>query len=156
MTMSCILRIGGTDLKPDDLLRESGLVAYRIDRKGELGLLKNRGPHQKSSVHVEVSSAGFDDLPGQVADAMTFLRAKESGLRAVVAFPGVEWAQLDFGVDHADVAIDSKYLKPELLVLAGGLGLGIELSIYPGATSSEGDAQHGVAPDDRPRTAARG
>jgi hypothetical protein len=141
--------MGGRDLNPDDLIRESGLKAYRIDRKGELGILKSRGPHEKSSVHFDVSSAGFDDLPGQVADAMTFLRGNESGIRAAVAFPGVEWAQLDFAVDHADVAIDCKYLKPELLALAGGLGLGIELSLYPGATSSGGDAQQGVGPDDR-------
>lgn len=128
------------------MLGACGLDAYRIDRKGDLGLLKNRGPHEKSSVHIEVSSAGFDDLPGQVADAMTFLRANESGIRAAVAFPGVEWAQLDFGVDQAGVAIDSKYLKPELLALAGGMGLGIALSIYPATTSSDAGVQPGVGP----------
>lgn len=147
--MSCILRIGGAELDADDLLRECRLDAYRIDRKGEIGLLKSRGPHEKSSVHVDVSSAGFDDLPGQVADAVTFLRANQSAVRAAVTFPGVEWAQLDFGVEHADVAIDSKYLKPELLALAGGMGLAIELSIYPGAEPSADDAGQGAGPDDR-------
>lgn len=138
----------------DDLFRETGLDAYRVDRKGEIGRLKNRGPFEKSSVHVEVSSADFDDLAGQVADALALLRANEASLRVAVVFPGVEWAHLDFAVDHAHVAIDSKYLKPELLVLAGDLGLGIELSIYPRATSTEGDAQQDVAPDDRSPSAS--
>ena len=129
--MSCVLRIWGVDLDPDRLVRATGLVAYRIDRKGEAGLTKSCGPRTKSAVHADVSSAEFEDLPGQIADAIAFLRANHSKIQAAVAFPGVDAAALDFAVRHLDVAIDSKYLGPEILSLAGGLGLGIELSIYP-------------------------
>jgi hypothetical protein len=94
-------------------------------------LTKSSSPRTKSAVHAEVSAAEFEDLPGQVADAIAFLRANHSQIQAALAFPGVDAAALDFAVRHLDVTIDSKYLGPEILVLAGGLGLGIELSIYP-------------------------
>ncbi len=85
----------------------------------------------KSSVHVDVSSAGFDKLGNQIKDAMDFLGANRSQLQSAMAFPGVEWATLDFAVEHADVAIDCKYFNPDFLAAAGNLGLGIEISIYP-------------------------
>ena len=130
--MSCILRIGGIDLDPDALLAASGLVAYRIDRKGEVGRRKSRGPNTKSSVHIDVSSADFNNLGGQIKNAMDFLHTNRAQLQIANAFPGVEWATLDFAVDHAD-AVDCKYFNPEFLAVAGNLGVGIEISIYPQA-----------------------
>jgi hypothetical protein len=39
--------------------------------------------------------------------------------------------RLDFGCWFRDVAAQFEYLPPELLVRAGSLGIGIELSFYP-------------------------
>ena len=41
-----------------------------------------------------------------------------------------ECAAPDFGVERRDVAIQCDYLTPELVRLAGLLGLGIEVSLY--------------------------
>jgi len=129
--MSCVLRIFGTDLDPEALLAATGLVAYRVDRKGQTGVLKNRGPFAKSAVHIDVSDADFSDLPGQVRDATEFLSGHEAPIRAAVGFPGVETVTLDFPVEHADVSVDCKYLNPDFLSLVGKLMVGIEISIYP-------------------------
>ena len=91
-----------------------------------------------STVHLEVSEAASSALPAQIEDAIAFLTANGGALSAAVQFPGVERATLDFAVESKDVAIDSKYLPPDLMKRAGVLGIGIELSIYP--QGSGGDA----------------
>jgi hypothetical protein len=129
--MSCVLRIGGDQLDADALAPRVGLPIYRIDRKGQPRVPRGRGVFQTSTVHLDVSEAPFSDLQAQVGDAIAFLTKNSDALGAAIQFPGVERATLDFAVEAKDVAIDSKYLPPELMRLAGDLGIGIELSIYP-------------------------
>ncbi len=131
--MSCVLRIGGAQLDVDALLHAVPLPAYRVDRKGTPRRLRTRGVFEESTLHVDVSDADFADLPGQIADAIRFLEANAEAVRAAVRFAGVERATLDFAVESRDVAIDSNYLPPGLLWIAGELGVGIELSVYPRA-----------------------
>ena len=131
--MSCVLRIDGEDLDADALVRVTSLSIYRVDRKGETGLLRSRGPHKRSAVHIDVSDAPFSDLSQQIADAVAFLDRNADAIAAAARFPGVQDARLDFGVEAKDVAIDSNYLPPDLLRRAGELGVGIELSMYPPA-----------------------
>ena len=44
--------------------------------------------------------------------------------------PSVEIATLDFGISQRDVAAQFDYFQPELVRIAGKLGLGLELSQY--------------------------
>jgi hypothetical protein len=129
--MSCVLRIGGKELDADALVEIVTLPAYRVDRKGEPRPLRTRGVFEESTIHIDVSDAGFADLSTQVADAIRFLGENADAIRAAVRFPGVEKATLDFAVESKDVAIDSNYLPPDLLLRAGDLGVGIEVSVYP-------------------------
>ena len=87
---------------------------------------------------MDVSDADFADLPKQIADAIRFLQTNAETIRAAVRFVGVERATLDFAVESKDVMIDSNYLPPQLLQIAGELGVGIELSMYPPAAASDG------------------
>jgi len=123
-------------MDPDALLRTTGLSAFRVDRKGEPRLLKSHGPFAHSAVHVDVSDAEFSDLAKQIEDAVAFLEVHAAALRSATAFPGVEQATLDFAVESREVAIDSKYLPPDLLRRAGQLGIGVEISLYPPSDSS--------------------
>jgi len=135
--VSCVLRIGGAEVDVDALIASCGLVPYRVDRKGSPQRLRSRGPHERSSIHVDVSSADFSDLPTQVADAIAFLDAHEQLIRTAATFPGVETAVLDFALEIRNVAINSKLLPPDLLLRAGALGVAIELSLYPEAPSDD-------------------
>jgi hypothetical protein len=135
--MACVLRIGGERLDPDTLLRAVALSAYRVDRKGTPHRLPSRGVFERSTVHLDVSAAAFSDLPGQVADAIAFLNTNAGAIGDALRFPGVEFATLDFPVAAKDVAVDSKYLPPDLLRRAGELGVGIELSTYPPETVND-------------------
>ncbi len=54
-----------------------------------------------------------------------------------MSLPGVESACLDFAVEEKDTFTQCSYLEPELLKLAGGLGIGIEISLYPCSENEE-------------------
>lgn len=69
------------------------------------------------------------EFPVQVKEATEFLKRHEKDIETIVAFPNVE-AALDFGIELKRDFLNCDYLPPELLRLAGNLGIGIELSHY--------------------------
>ena len=138
--MGCILRLTGSNLAVDDLLAISTLKPYRVDRKGGPGPLKSSPARARSGAHFSVSDRGFDDLAGQITDAIAYLEVNDAAIRRLAGFPGVESAVLDFGIEWRDVAAQFDHFPSRLLLLAGSLGLGLDLSHYPLAepSSSEG------------------
>ncbi len=133
--MSCILRVAGKTLDVDALASASPLKPYRLDRRGERrapGSYVNMAVHQDSCAHYVVSGQDLAPLPVQVADAIRFLALHRDALVAMLHFPGVEDGSLDFGIEWRDVFVHTDLLPAELLSLVGPLGLGIELSHYPG------------------------
>ena len=76
-----------------------------------------------------------EDMPGEVEDAIAFLKANSADLRRLASVPGIEWKSLDFGYDlrigdGEFLFYQSEYLPPELLSLCGEFGMGIEISVY--------------------------
>jgi hypothetical protein len=138
--MGCILRLTGSNLAVDDLLRLCTLEAYRVDRKGQAGPLKSSPPRAQPGIHLSVSDRSLDDLPGQIAEAISYLEINEGAIRRLREFPGVERAGLDFGIAWRDVAAQFDHFPSRLLQLAGNLGLDLELSHYPTAEPSASEA----------------
>jgi hypothetical protein len=129
--MSCILRVSGKDFDVDQILKESGLKAYKIYRKGELSERKTEGEfNSDSGFAIEVSKADFDKLAVQIEDAINFLKVNQQSLTIVGKAPGKDYYLLDFAFHKRDVAVQYDYFPAELLRLAGNLGIGIELSCY--------------------------
>jgi hypothetical protein len=138
--MSCILRITGTNLDPDSLQRAMGLRPYQTTHKGERRFptsTRNKSVFETSGLFFNVSDAEFQEFDLQIQDAIQFLRANAQALSAIKQFKDIENAFLDFGIEWRNVAVQGDYMPPELLQLAGSLGLGIVLSHYP--ISSESD-----------------
>lgn len=115
--MSCILRIAVNE-RQLERIQQGPLQPYRIDRGGE------------TVIHIDVSGADFEDLPGQVRDAIAFLEANGEALRDLIARAATPEPILDFGVARRDVMMQTDHLPAKLLKLAGELGIGIELSQY--------------------------
>ena len=136
--MSCILRIGGLDVAIDRLVAQTALKPYRVDHKGRRKSATR--VHEWSAAHYLVSDRDFDDLRGQVSDAVMFLEANAAEVAALVAFPGVQEPVLNFGINGA-AGVLNDWIPAQLAKLAGGLGLAIELSHYPVGES----AAYGVA-----------
>jgi len=111
--VSCVLRI--TTNVESEQFRACSLEPYRVER---------------GTAHYMVSARDFNDLPGQVQDAIAFLGAKGSQVRSLLSVPGARGV-LDFAVEVDTSQFRFASLPSELVQKAGLLGLALELSQYP-------------------------
>ena len=144
----CVLRASGGQFDVDEFMRDSKLSPYQVFHKGERlfpNSSRNKTCSEVSCLTVDVSKREWDDLPGQIGDAIGFLRRFHDELQRLVSFAGVEDVGLDFPHDlrigRHGVALQCYHLPSSLLREAGNLGVGIELSLYPaeGETDEPGD-----------------
>lgn len=131
--MSCVLRVSGRSLDLNALVAGSTLSPYRT---WQIGTARSDsrpdGPVcSDSGACFAISTADFDAFSVQVNDATQFLERHADAVRAIVSFPGVDAATLDFGIALRDIAVHCDYLPPRLLSAAAAVGVGIELSHYP-------------------------
>lgn len=124
----CILRVSGPDFDVDAFLEGSELDPY------EVYYINDPTPHGKrvedsSGFKVEVCDCD-GVLAQQLDQAYKFLQRHQLEFARLRSWP-TAYAALDFGYWQRNVAVQCDYLKPELLLLAGSLGIGIELSMYP-------------------------
>jgi len=124
----CLIRVSGDDFQPHSFLAGSHFVPCNVFRKGERKA-KAR-VWDSSGFTVVVSEASGDDLAQQIRDAVEFLRKLKEELARLMACAGFEDARLDFGVSRKSGFLQSSYLPPELLTMAGALDIGVEISIY--------------------------
>lgn len=132
----CVLRVSGRKLEPERFLARSTLKPYSVFRMGE-PVVKSRPDrvYEASGFKVDVSRSSWDSLEGQVMDAVAFLKKHKQTLTQLQLSPEVEDIRLDFSidlrVDRRKVFAQFDYFPPALVSLAGALGFGLELSIYP-------------------------
>jgi hypothetical protein len=78
---------------------------------------------------------GWNDLDADIEDVIGFLKSHGAELARLSVVPGIENMMLDFALQSLagteQVFMHGEYLPPELLRLAGDLGIGIGLSLYP-------------------------
>ena len=124
----CVLRASGDDFQAHGFLKDSCFVPCNVFRKGE----RKAKDHvwDSSGFTVIVSEAPGDDFTRQIRDAVEFLRKHKEELARLLKCAGLEDARLDFGISRKNGFLQSSYLPPELLALAGALGVGIEISLY--------------------------
>ena len=135
--MSCYLRVGGKELNVDAYLKEHPCQVSNFHRRGEPKYKhKPDGPKlDYSGFNICISKAEFEDLEQQIRDAVVFLEDKENSeqISILLAYPGVEGVDLDFGVardDRDKFPVKWYHFPPELIQLAGSLGLGLEITFY--------------------------
>jgi hypothetical protein len=128
--MSCVLRVRGAHFKVSEFLSGSTLKPLVVVQRGQSQYPNSPVP-DASGFHVSVSEADFSQLKGQVKDAVQFLEKNQMELTRLVAFPGVEKVSLDFGIEERDMAAQSESFPPELLRVAGGLGIWLSFTLYP-------------------------
>jgi hypothetical protein len=125
----CVFHARGEEFAVDEFLAGSSLAPYRIYHRGELAERCGR-VWKDSGFSVNVTDDG-ESLSGQCEKVISFLREFEGELIRLAHFHGVTDRRLDFGYYRRDVVVQFDYLPPRLLALAGSLGIGIELSLYP-------------------------
>jgi hypothetical protein len=126
----CYFRTTGKKFDVDTFLMGSSLDPDSVYHEGEPAGLK--GKVRRFTGFSVVVSDTWGDLQAQVPDAIAFLRENELELARLANYPGVSEMRLDFPYQRRDgAAVQSDSLPPELLVLAGALGITIELTLYP-------------------------
>lgn len=133
----CVLRVTGRNFDPEGLHPPFGARVCNVFRKGEprSASRPDGKRHQVSGFTVVVSSSSPSNLDEQVSEAIAFLKEYQAALARLRSTAGVEDMRLDFPVDlridRETVMAQFDYFPPELVSLAGALGLGLEISIYP-------------------------
>jgi hypothetical protein len=131
--MSCVLRAKGTNFAVDEFLSKSTLKPVVVFRRGQ-SQYPNSAPHRipnASGFHAVASEADFSQLQVQIGDAVQFLEQNHAELARLIALPEVERVSLDFGIEERDVAAQSECFPPNLLRIAGNLGIWLEFTLYP-------------------------
>jgi hypothetical protein len=134
----CVLLVTGTKFDPAKYLASSRLKPYSVFRAGEPRFPGSKAKdkvHEVSGFKIDVSRRSWESLVGQVVDAIAFLKTHRQTLATLRSIPEVEDIRLDFPldlrIDREHVFAQFDYFPPELVALAGAIGCGLELSIYP-------------------------
>lgn len=134
--MSCMLRVSGETFAVDDFLKRHYSCATENDgatvwHKGDQRASPAMPPLIQSGFNLRISDAEFNDLKGQIDEAIEFLNEDEKLLQALRDEPGIDVRTLDFGIAFKeDVAAQFTRLPAELIYLAGRYNLAIEVSHY--------------------------
>lgn len=129
--MSCILRVHGRNFAVDDFLARSALEPYEVWHKGDKREHRPQPAlHNDSGFKMVASTADLADFEGQIRDVVQFLTENFDDLSKLKSEPGVDDIRLDFGLSFRKVCAQYEYFPPELIRLAGALGMGIEVSHY--------------------------
>lgn len=110
--MTCILRISAPDIERRSTATR--LRPYRLER---------------GTAHFRVSDREFEDLSGQVEDALEFLKQHSDDLLSLMASSAK--GSLDFAVSIPSQGFAARSFPAPLVVAAGALGLGLDLTEYP-------------------------
>ena len=129
----CVLRVSGVNFDPRGFLRNSTIKACSGYLRGEpRRLARPDGPKcTTSGFTASVSDADWSDLLAQSADAVAFIEKHEAELLKLRGLPEVDDMRLDFPIERRDVFVQCDFFPSSLVMAAGRVGLGLELSVYP-------------------------
>lgn len=114
--MSCVLRISGSKESIQRLVERNAFAPLAVFKQG---------------INIEVSRAGFNNLDGQIQDAIAFLDRCGDQLYEMCQSFGIEGLRLDFALAQSDDYVQGFYFPADLLFAAGQYGIDIEVSLYP-------------------------
>ena len=129
----CVFRATGVDFDVDAFWATSPWREYTEDvfHRGDSSRLPTRPKLERSGFYFGVSDDNEDRLGQQIQDSIEFLTEDRAELVRLAAFPGVEDMILNIGLFWwTDTICQTHELPPELLRLAGELGVKVALSIY--------------------------
>jgi hypothetical protein len=145
-----VLHVLGESFDPRPFLADASLRPYRAFLRGERRFpesRKNLDTFGEGGFSCEVS--GSDGvLAEEVADALAFLVRHRGDLERLAGEPGARLKRLDFGYyarlgGPEGIMVQEEVLPPELLGLAGGLGIEVMLSLYAASEMPGSDDRAG-------------
>lgn len=141
----CVLHITSKDKSFESFLCKTKLPVYQSHAKGEVHRYRKKRKYGDNSFSCIVSEKKWDDLPGQFIDAIYFLKKHETEISKLMNDYLIDDIRMDFPYEcnlyTKNEFMQSEYLPPELLYLAGKLKIGIELSHYASAVWEDNSEQ---------------
>lgn len=131
--MSCVLSIIGTNLDIDAFVETAGMPDFDKMYKGEPINKVSSRIARYSSIGIEISNAGFDDVKTQIEEATKFLIRHRDNLKHIATTKEIEFATIDFGVDSMvdeNHLTQGFYFTMPLIKICAELGIEIQLSLY--------------------------
>ena len=131
----CVLHVSSGRSSLSGVLAGTRLPYYETHDKSDpqpFGRHKGK-PFGCSGFKVEVSKK-FGDLPGQIDDAVRFLKRNRNDILQLRKKSKVSDMTLDFSNTlriGSKIAAQFDHLPPKFISIAGGLGIGIRISLYP-------------------------
>jgi hypothetical protein len=129
----CILKVSSETESFKRFAAEStSLPVLSVWDKGDIRHQATGRRYPGNRISFDVSKCDWDDLAGQICDAIAFLGQHGAELRRLLASHNVSLAFLDFPIWSRldEVANQSDYLPVDLLRLCGEIGIGITISTY--------------------------
>jgi hypothetical protein len=130
----CVLHIKSNTDSFKKFIKQSNLPIYSSHEKGGERFKGKRPPHNDYGFSCDVSTKEWNDFPGQVEDSIKFLKNHILELKQLIESYSIDDIRLDFPVEcrlvRNELFTQCDYLPPELIKLAGQVGIGIEISQY--------------------------
>ena len=135
--MGVYFRAIGDEFDVDAFLAGSVLDPDQVFHRGKPSPIIRSRPCEATGFTIHISRE-FGRLEDHIENVLSFLREYELELGRLSRYEGVTELSLDFGYERCpEAVIQCDYLPAELVALAGSLGVGIELSLYPAADRTE-------------------
>lgn len=129
----CVLKVHSANDSFKSFATQTNIPICSTHEKGDFRNKTKKIIHEDYGISFDVSDRAWDDLDGQIDDAIIFLEKHSRELETLLSTHDISSAYLDFPVySRLDEKIvnQNDHLPKELIVLAGKLSLGIEMAIY--------------------------
>ncbi len=141
----CILKLFSETTSFKGFAEATAMPVYSCMDKGDL---RRRGHavYKQNSISFDVSKKEWNDIQGQIKDAISFLATWEVELISLIDSHNAIDAYLDFPLYSrldGNIVNQNDHLPKDLIVLAGRVGLGIEMALYDKSAFLEDEAQPG-------------
>ena len=129
----CILKVYSDNESFESFSQITDIPVYSLYNKGERKNEKTDDIHTDFRISFDVSEKEWDDIEGQIDDAILFLNKYKEQIQDLLTRHSISDAYLDFSLWsrlNDNVVNQNDYLPRELVKIAGNLNIGIEMGIY--------------------------
>jgi hypothetical protein len=129
----CLLKIFSDTASFKAYAEKARLPVYSVHDAGDIRRHRTGEAYGVYRISFDVSDREWDDVQGQVQDAIRFLRAHAPVVRQLIDSHPVSDAYLDFPIWSrldANIVNQNDHLPRELIRLCAEAGIGIEIALY--------------------------
>ena len=129
----CVLHIDFETDNLDLILSSTNIPVYQVYKKGDNYKHRKDKTYDRNLISCVVSDKEWDDVEGQTDDIIIFIEKHQNDLEFIKEnVDNVDWKfDLPYHCRLSDTLFNqNNFLSPQVLLLCGKLGIGLNLSLY--------------------------